>query len=105
MHDDPLYQKEIFHSDWWFEWVIHVPLCKAGSAHAEQLDNVVRDLGISPKYPPGVEPQIREIEVKFATPPKLFVSPAKINMEQMNLQSDLVNNNLGVWWQDRGLTP
>ncbi len=81
MHDDPFYKGGIFYDDWGFEWAIHSPPWKTNLPHRELIENLMRDIGILPKYPPGVKSPIKEIKVEIITPPKLFASFAKTNPE------------------------
>jgi len=77
MRHDPFYQAGIFYEDWWFEWSVHTPPWKLAPPEREMMENLMRDIGFLPKYPPGVRPQVTEIKVEIVTPPKLIVSLAK----------------------------
>jgi len=81
MRHDPFYRAGIFYDDLWFEWAIHTPFWRTNLTHRKIIENLMKDFGLLPVYPPGVSPNVTEKKVEIITPPKLFASLARTNVD------------------------
>jgi hypothetical protein len=70
---DPFYREGVIYQDIWFGWSVHVPPWKLAPPQREEIESLMRDVGVLPGYPPGVTPQVIERKVQVVTPPKLVV--------------------------------
>ena len=73
MQADPFYQDGIFYEDTWFGWSIHLPPWKLAPPMREELDRLMRDVGILPTYPAGVTPRVIEKKVDVIPPANMVV--------------------------------
>jgi hypothetical protein len=106
---DPFFREGIIFQDVWFGWSVHVPPWKLASRQREEIERLMRDVGVLPAYPPGVTPQIIEKGVDVVTPAKLVVclsrtDPARIKQIESDQKTggdvpayfiEHVNNRLG----------
>jgi hypothetical protein len=83
MRNDPFYKSGVFHDDWWFEWSVHTPAWKLTPPQRAGMEALMRDIGILPRYPQGIEPPVMEIKVEIVTPPKLIVALAKADVARI----------------------
>jgi uncharacterized protein YciI len=81
MRRDPFYYTGIFHDDRYFEWAIHTPFWRTNLTHRGLIEQIMKENGLLPVYPPGVVPSVNRIKVEIVTPPRLFVSLAKTKVE------------------------
>jgi len=82
LHNSPFYKEGIFYDDGWFEWHIHAPFWRSNIPEVTE-GNLYRKFGVLPDYPPEIKPVVKKILVNVVTPPKLFASFARVDMESM----------------------
>lgn len=74
MKDDPLYRAGFFTQGWWMEWSVRTPYWKCGPHMRGIIEEIMREDGILPSYPPGVNPPVSLQKVEVVTPLRLVVS-------------------------------
>lgn len=74
MHKDPFYQNGIYCDDeLWFEYNIHAPFSKCSPAERPIMEKMLKNAGILPAYPEGIEPEVIEVVVDNPTPPHIYM--------------------------------